>query len=146
MERSLRAQAQPGGRRRRSARGQSLVELSLILPVLLILALGIVDYGRVYFEYVSVTNAARTGAAFASKDVDTAADLDGIRTAALDDLDSLPNGSGGSAEVTATTGTDANGDLYTQVTVRKQFDTLVPWPLLPGDFDIERTVQMRVGE
>ena len=146
MRRLLSKQPRSRGRRLRSRRGQSLVELSLILPVLLILALGIVDYGRVYFEYVSVTNAARTGAAFASTNADTAVDTDGIRTAALNDLDSLPNGSGGSAEVTAITGSDANGDLYAQVTVTKQFDTLVPWPFLPSDFDIERTVQMRVGE
>jgi len=146
MKRSVRTSPTSRGRRLHSGRGQSLVELSLILPVLLILALGVVDYGRVYFEYVSITNAARTGAAYASTDADTAADLTGIRAAALDDLGSLPNGSGDSAEVTATTGADANGDAYTSVTVRKEFDTLLPWPLLPSGFDIERTVQMRVGE
>jgi Flp pilus assembly protein TadG len=49
---------------RRSARGQSLVELALTLPLLLIILLGVVDLGRVYFSYMTVINAAREGARY----------------------------------------------------------------------------------
>jgi len=42
--------------------GQSLVEFALVLPVLLIVLLGVLDLGRLYFAYVTVTNASREGA------------------------------------------------------------------------------------
>lgn len=48
------------------SRGQSLVEFSLILPVLVIMVLGIVDFGVGLRSYISLTNAAREGARFAA--------------------------------------------------------------------------------
>ncbi len=46
---------------RTSRRGQALVEFALILPVLLIVLLGIIDGGRLIYEYNAVSNAAREG-------------------------------------------------------------------------------------
>lgn len=51
---------------RRSARGQSLVEFALVLPVLTILIFGIIDFGMALRSYVSLTNATREGARFAA--------------------------------------------------------------------------------
>lgn len=51
---------------RRSQRGQSLVEFALVLPILLILLLGIVDFGMGLRAYVTLTNATREGARFAA--------------------------------------------------------------------------------
>lgn len=45
-------------------RGQSLVELALVLPFCLWTLLGMVDFGRVYYGYVGATNAAREGARY----------------------------------------------------------------------------------
>lgn len=45
-------------------RGQSLVELTLSLPLLLLLLLGTVDIGRAFFDYVQMRNAAREGAGY----------------------------------------------------------------------------------
>jgi Flp pilus assembly protein TadG len=45
----------------RSRGGQSLVEFALILPILLILLLGILDFGRAVAAYNSVSNGARSG-------------------------------------------------------------------------------------
>ncbi len=45
---------------RHHPRGQSLVEFALILPILLIVLLGILDFGRAVAAYNSVANAART--------------------------------------------------------------------------------------
>ncbi len=41
-------------------RGQSLVEFALILPLLLLVLVGIVDFGRAVYSYNLVSNAART--------------------------------------------------------------------------------------
>jgi Flp pilus assembly protein TadG len=52
----------PSGRRKRGQRGQSIVELSLILPVFLILVMGTIDFGWALRSYSVITNAAREGA------------------------------------------------------------------------------------
>jgi Flp pilus assembly protein TadG len=45
--------------RRKSLRGQSLVEVAISLPVLLLLALGVTDIGRAFYYREAVTNSAR---------------------------------------------------------------------------------------
>ncbi len=47
-----------------AATGQSLVEFAVSLPVLLVILIGVVDLGRLYFSYISVVNAAREGARY----------------------------------------------------------------------------------
>ena len=46
-------------------RGQALVEFALILPLLVLLLVIALDFGRVFFGWVSATNAARIGANYA---------------------------------------------------------------------------------
>lgn len=46
----------------RDKRGQSLVEMALILPLLIIILFGIVEFGRVFHSYITITHAAREGA------------------------------------------------------------------------------------
>lgn len=48
--------------RMRSERGAELVEFAFVLPVLLLLGLGICDFGMLFQRYEVVTNAAREGA------------------------------------------------------------------------------------
>jgi len=50
----------------RDGKGQSLVEFALILPILMFIVFGIVDFGLGIRSYVSLTNATREGARFAS--------------------------------------------------------------------------------
>ena len=47
--------------RTRRSRGQAMVEFTLILPLLLLLILGIYQFGQTYADYIQVTNAARDG-------------------------------------------------------------------------------------
>ncbi len=48
-------------------RGQSLLEFALLLPLLMLLAVGIVDIGRAVYYTVVVNNAAKAGAEFGSQ-------------------------------------------------------------------------------
>ena len=57
----------PSRDRRRSSRGQSLVELALIAPVFLILLLTAIDLGRLLYSQITITNAAKEGALVASQ-------------------------------------------------------------------------------
>ena len=52
---------------RRRRRGQSLVEMALILPVLLLLVAAAADFGRAFNSYIVINNAAREGARFAAR-------------------------------------------------------------------------------
>ncbi|AEF94051.1 TadE family protein [Desulfotomaculum nigrificans CO-1-SRB] len=46
----------------RNQRGQTLVELALILPILIILLMGTIEFGRIFFTYLTVTHASREAA------------------------------------------------------------------------------------
>jgi Flp pilus assembly protein TadG len=48
-----------GGKARAGGRGQSLVEFALVLPMFLLVMLGLIDFGRLLFSYVSLANGAR---------------------------------------------------------------------------------------
>src|SRR4029450_3398373 len=49
-------------KRLRSESGAELIEFALTLPLLLLLVLGIIEFGFMFQEYEVVTNAAREGA------------------------------------------------------------------------------------
>jgi Flp pilus assembly protein TadG len=46
----------------RRLKGQSTIEMALLLPLLLVLVLGAVEFGRLFFTHIVITNAAREGA------------------------------------------------------------------------------------
>ena len=58
----------PAGRRK--SHGQSLVEFALVLPVLMLILLITIDFGRVFLGWVELNNAARIGANFAANHPD----------------------------------------------------------------------------
>jgi Flp pilus assembly protein TadG len=60
-------------RRRRTGRGQALAEFALVLPLLLLLFMMIMDFGRAIYGYHTVANAARAGGRVAAVDQDVAA-------------------------------------------------------------------------
>ena len=51
---------------RRPQRGQSLTELALILPLILLLTVAALDFGRIYLGYINVQNMARIAANYAA--------------------------------------------------------------------------------
>lgn len=56
----------PARHRGERTRGQSLVEFALILPVLMLILLITIDFGRVYLGWVTLNNAARIAANYAA--------------------------------------------------------------------------------
>jgi Flp pilus assembly protein TadG len=55
--------------------GQSLVELALALPVLLLILLGLADFGRAFYYTTTIANAARAGAEFGATHAGTGANV-----------------------------------------------------------------------
>jgi hypothetical protein len=50
----------------KSEKGQSLVEFALVLPILVVVLFGIVDFGRIFHAYITVDHAGREAARAAS--------------------------------------------------------------------------------
>ena len=122
------------------------MEFALLLPLLVLIVLGTVDFGRAFFAYVSVTNAARNGADFASIGEDASADLVGIRQAVADELEDLSNITVSNPTVSVLNDLDSQGRLQTHVTVDYTFSPLFPWPGIPEAISVARTVTARVAE
>lgn len=57
-----------------SEKGQAMVEFALVLPLLLALLCGIIDFGWLYYNQITLNNAAREGARYAVIHYDPAAD------------------------------------------------------------------------
>ena len=62
------------GRRRR--RGIALVEMALVLPVLLLLTFGVIEFGWMFTTTSQVTNAARNGVRLGVRPDSTSADVE----------------------------------------------------------------------
>ena len=130
-----------GAVRRRCAgeRGQSLAELGLLLPLLLIFALGAVDLGRVYSADIQVRAAAQKGVQYGSASASNATDGAAIQAAALDG-GSLPV----PPTVTSAVFADSSGGQAVQVTVQTSFHTLIAWPGLPHQSTIRHSAVAKV--
>ena len=72
-------------RNKKNHPGQSLVEFALILPLLLMLVLGAMDFGRLFFAKMVITNAAREGANYLAYHPD---DTDGMEDVIREEADS----------------------------------------------------------
>jgi Flp pilus assembly protein TadG len=66
--------------------GQTLVEVALTLPLLLLLTLGVIEVGRYTYIGILIGNAARAGAAYGAQSGGTSTDTAGITLAAKNDF------------------------------------------------------------
>ena len=155
-------------RRQPGARGAALVELALVLPLLLLIMVGTIDFGRAFRTAMVVTNAARAGAQYGSQyysATDTAgmvAASDAVLTAnglssgppsdastLCQCADSLGNFSDTAPVNTCTAPTGVSlcpgKHLVMRVTVRatRTFSLIQPFPALPGSVTIARAATMR---
>lgn len=140
--------------RQLSENGQGLLEFALILPILLLVALGLLDLGRAFFAAIIISNASREGARYLTlHPEDNAADAYGNtftgtkQTAIAEVQGSYINIS--PADVHVTYCRDADGfpgcDSGYPVIVRvdSDFELLVGW-LLPSPITLTRFTQMMV--
>jgi Flp pilus assembly protein TadG len=138
-------------RPRRTSRGQSLVEMALLLPILLGLAGGATDLARAYSAWLTVESATRNAAEYvATKSCADAACASNTASAdakkvVCTEAQNVPGYVAGSpsctspvvtATVTSSPGalgaTAANPIVTAQVSTSLAFHTLVPWPLVPN--------------
>ncbi|MFH1312004.1 MAG: TadE family protein [Candidatus Eisenbacteria bacterium] len=110
------------GRKGRRSDGQALVEFALLVPLLAILVLGIVEFGRIWMTMNVLASAAREGARIAAV---TSPDQARVQTA----VENLLN----AADITGATVTTTGPNADNEVTVRVQIDyTVVTGSFVPG--------------
>ena len=140
----------------REETGATAVEFVLILPLLLALVIGLIDFGRIGFVQVSVTAASREGARFSSlyssgiTNIQTLNDFVQNSTPTVARVSQMD--SQGSLTVTTTQCSAIQSGENTSVTVATNFKWLLPVGLIsilnPGstwvqDFTISSTGTMR---
>jgi len=110
------------GPRARSPRdsGAAAVEFALLLPVLLLLIFGIVDFGRALNAQITLTQAAREGARLASLGVPSATVISRTQAAATE-LSPVP-----SVAVSSTCPVNAGAGVDAVVTVTYPFTFITP--------------------
>jgi Flp pilus assembly protein TadG len=72
--------------RNRPQCGQALIEMAFVVPLLLLLALGVIEVGRYAYIAILVGNAARAGAAYGAQTKQASNDPTGIQNAAQYDF------------------------------------------------------------
>lgn len=118
----------PSGRTSRAGRrGQALVELALILPVLLLLLVAALDLGRVFYSKIAVTNAAKEGALVASQGASSSDVTTAVMTEAKGGFVEIS-----AANVTATVCPDNPNGATPPVTVTAEAPFHVLTPFVTG--------------
>jgi len=63
-------------------RGSAIVELTLLVPLFLLMLLGTADFARVFYTALSVSQAARAGVQYGAQDNEKSKDYAGMQKAA----------------------------------------------------------------
>jgi Flp pilus assembly protein TadG len=124
-------------RPQRARRGVAAVELAILLPFLAFMFVITVDWARIFYFSVTVTNCARNGAVYACDPfLAQYSPYSDFKQAALADSNLTPT-----PDVRSTNGSDSNGS-YVEVTVSYPFKTVTNFPGVPSTNNVTRTVRM----
>ncbi len=152
----------------RAEGGASLVEFAAVLPLLLLMVLGTIDFGRLAYMYIEVHNAARAGAAYGAQNHITASNNTGMQTAATNDASDLPatsptsftatashfcvcsnaNSQASSPHVACTSFCAAGDQLveYVELDTQANYQPWIPWPGAPTSTTVRATVQLEAAQ
>jgi Flp pilus assembly protein TadG len=139
-----------------SEEGQSIFELAVMAPLLLLLMAGAVVLGGFIYDGIEVGNAARAGVQYGAQNLLTAGDSAGIASAAKTDASQVANltvspstycacdSSKTTAVACPTTNVSPCAstdhlDYFVQVIASSTFTPLIRFPKLPSSITISRT-------
>ena len=144
--------------------GTSLIEMALLLPILFLLLMGTVDFGRAYYLEIEVSRAAHAGALYGSQNP---TDLAGMQSAAtLDAADvsgltstaaygfECSDGTQRSATCSSTSCTTTpvaptscvdNVVYFVQVNTSKSYSAMFPYPGIPSPIVLRGQATMRAS-
>ncbi len=137
-------------------RGSSLLECAIVLPLLILLLVGAIDFGRAYFLSIQVASAAQAGAAYG---VQSFTDTAGMVTAAKLNAPSVPSmttvatfgcechdASASSVSCSSNPTCPQNVVNYADVTTSATYTPMLPYPGIPASIALRSEVRMRVSQ
>lgn len=150
----------------RGRKGTASIELALTLPVLALLTIGTIDFGRLFFHGIAVASASHEGAFYGSQGNREATDnagMEGMVTSSAQDLlavtatathycdcpDAPADGPDDSANVVACGPTVCAGGygvprVFVRAKVQHTFQTVAEYPGIPVNPVINHSGYMRV--
>ena len=141
---------------RRSDVGTALVELAVVLPLLILLAIGAAEFGRIFFAAITVANAARAGAQFGAQKFQSGNSV-GMTLAAQNEAGDVgtianfpsrfcrcPDGTAPPCTgVGATCGSDGAVQVFVKDSAVKTITMILKYPGLPDSVKVQRTAVFR---
>jgi Flp pilus assembly protein TadG len=149
---------------RQANRGNAVVEMAISVPILLMMVMEAIDFGRLFFEGMVVKNASHVSAFYGAQEMRYAGDTDGIRSAARSeaaDSDSFTAshemicqclGASGAYDTGSTQATCGEADcgacdaprVYIKTRTEKNFSTMGWYPGVPQTTPIAADGWVRV--
>jgi Flp pilus assembly protein TadG len=151
---------EPGGSRDRlRQRGQSVAEVALLTPILLLMLVGTIEIGRFAYYAIEATGAARAGAQYGMQSLIDSKDLAGIQLAARSDAPELSGLQVTATDLCACSNNPSNymgcparrcgaghPVVFLEVNATAQVPSLFHYPGLPGTFTANGKAIMRVAQ
>jgi len=133
--------------------GSSLVEAAFFLPLLLLLLMGVADFGRAYYLAIEVAGAAHAGAVYGAQNI---TDTTGMQNAAKlnsPDVSGLvatgswgcecSDGTSASASCSRTPACSVNLVYYAKVTTTATYHPIMPWNGINSPITLTGSTTMR---
>jgi Flp pilus assembly protein TadG len=132
-------------KKRRAETGAELIELAIVIPILMLLLIGIVDFAFLFQRWQVVTNATREGARLASLQLEGETTQEWQQSEVVDRVQDFLSSGGLSATPTVgvdfTTTDDVSGVAIDTVTVSVSYPS--NFIFLPGSINLTGTSEMR---
>jgi Flp pilus assembly protein TadG len=135
--------------------GSSVLELALVMPMLMLLFVGAMDFGQAYYVGIEVTSAAEAGTSYG---VANPTDMAGMASAATLDAADVPtmvptaswgcecsDGTAASISCVASPSCVTNVVNYVDVKTTVTYKPMLIWPAFPSSFTIAGHSRMRVA-
>lgn len=151
--------ARKTARGKRAQGGQSVAEIALVTPLLLLMLLGTIEIGRFAYYGIEVSNAARAGVQYGAQSLADSKDLNGITQAAQNDAPEVPGLQVTATDKCACSNTPSNfvgcpasrcpsghGLVFLQVDTTASISPLFRYPGLSSTYTATGRAVMRVAQ
>jgi len=139
----------------RSRAGQATTEIALLSPIMILMLLGTMDFGRLFYDAIGIAGAVRSGLQYATLTTANATDTTGIVNAATQDVSNTTGvtvtttsycqcSDGTSINCALTCAGGITAERYVRVKATKTFQTLVAYPGIPNSVNLSQQAVMRV--
>ena len=132
-----------------------MIEVAILMPLLLLILVGAVDFGQAYYVGIEVASAAQAGTTYGMMNYN---DTAGMRMAAAADASDVPSmtsvatwgcecsdGTGASVSCATTPTCGSNLVDYVDVATSVSFTPILSYPAVPASFVLSGHSRMRVA-